>query len=129
MKKGKRSILIIFALLIAAAFFYTRPLTLEQLYSDVDWSAIEQIQVKAEETVDGARPTVGNGQTAYGEFNTRIPIEDEAAQELMVLVKEAKFRRSLINLIPRGHTVSYYSSQPGEFQWWLFSAAQIIASQ
>lgn len=102
------------ALLLFTAFalIYTRPQTIEQRYPFLDltqqctqiWGYYDTYE--------------GSGESDQKEFS--VGPDDVRFEELLRLVREAKIRTKLTNLIPM-YGMQYHTKREGDFQWtvWL----------
>lgn len=102
MKRRHIVLLGILVILAAAAFIYTRPMTLDALCE----ADITQCQ-----SVFGYHFRAPQAEDTRFEF----PADDVRGQQLTALFAQQKFRRSLANLLPQGGTT--HRTQDGDFRW------------
>lgn len=99
-------------LVIAACFFYTRPRTLEERYPYLDISQCYEIN--------------GYCFTAFETEDLAFIIQSEDADfdRLLSMIRSAKLKTQLRNLLPQGTRTHSYS--PGDYCWDVFLAVDDV---
>lgn len=109
MKKRKSAVLCIIAvLLIAAALYYTRPMTVNELYAAYGFDLAACTSVSGTYWI---KETDGDPDATSFAFSG----EDPRAEALTELFGGRKFRRSLKSFLPQGTKI--HRMQEGDFCW------------
>lgn len=85
---------VVVVLLLAAGLWYTRPMTLEQLFPELDWSDSGGMSA-----VLTLRETHPDGKVDSGFAAVNLPAGDPAIAELLELL-DTRYHRSLLGLLP-----------------------------
>lgn len=100
---------VILAALAAGALWYTRPIALEDLYPGLDLSACDEIRI-----LRAVYQTSSSSRDAE-EYQFTISPEDTDFSLMLSQFQNRTFRRSLLNLLPRGTWI--HNTQEGDFEW------------
>ena len=106
LKARKVVIMLIILLFVAAYLFYSRPMTMHQLYPTL--------------TLDKCTAIHGYYEIGMQTEQTKFSIEKDSDefQELCSLFYEREYRRSLRDLFPRGGRT--HRTEPNDYQWEVF---------
>ena len=113
------SILAAAAALVLAALVFTRPMTLEQMYPDLDWDALDGLTVYARQSLGADTGTAGKVFDHY-EYNATLSAGDELTQELVQLLRTQTFRRKLSSFLTHVSGTRYHNTEDGDFEWTLY---------
>lgn len=102
----KSTPLAVVALVILLCLAYTQPQTLHQRYPAIQLADCDQIRILASEEV---------GPDQRAEYDVTVVPGDPAFDQLMELLNDRNFSRSLRTLFPVG--TNRHMTQPGDFQW------------
>lgn len=108
MKKRKQAVLCIIIMLTAAALYYTRPMTVNELYAAYGFDLTACV------SISGSYWAEENGR--YSEdILFQFSRAEQQAEALVELFSTQEFRRSLKNFLPRGTKI--HRTQEGDFRW------------
>ena len=105
--KTRRTILLLLALTVFAFFvWYTSPRTAEELFPDWNWDQVTGIKGIYNRYEDSGHPAMA---PIWIVGKTTDPIEpnSETGQDLLSLLRDVEYRRSLENLVPSKGGRSY----------------------
>ena len=109
MKQRKKTIiLLILSLCAALALFYRRSLPLQQLLPGLDLSQCTSITLQGDFYEESPRESVA--------YNRTFTPENKEFEQILALLKQAEFRRSLWGLIPNKGTRTH-PLQTGDIRW------------
>lgn len=109
MKQRKKTIiLLIFSLCAALALFYRRSLPLQKLLPGLDLSQCTSITLQGDFYEESPRESVA--------YNRTFTPENKEFEQILALLKQAEFRRSLWGLIPNKGTRTH-PLQTGDIRW------------
>lgn len=100
-------VLILVLVLVGSAFWYTRPMTLAQLYPSLSLSECKSVTISYQI----------HDENSLSEERTELTLttgEDNFAA-LLSCFEDCTFRRTLSNLLPSG--TQMHTAQAGEYQW------------
>ena len=117
MKKTGRSRIVFLAvavLLAAAALWYVFPRTADDLFPELDWSEAALI------TADWSRYEANTERPADPELRydgavTDLPVDGEPGKAILNLLRNVKYRRSLLDLFAANPT-QIHPTQPGDLR-------------
>jgi len=117
MREKKKLSRIVFCLILLVlaidALWYTWPRTAEELFPEFQWNAVEQVGGSYDYCVADEKPA--NAPDHYTGTVEAVDIDTPEGQEILSLLQDVKYRRTLGNLLPGG-TRYYGPLQPGDFE-------------
>ena len=110
-KKSRLILPVTAAVFLIFCLWYTAPRTAGQLFPDFSWEEVTGVSGTYDYYTAPDHPAMAPAQH-HG--NTEpIPIESEAGDAILTLLRDAKYCRSLWNLIPAKGT-RFHAIQPGD---------------
>lgn len=110
-KKSRLALLAAAAVFLIFCLWYTAPRTAEQLFPEFSWENATDFVGTYDYYTAPDHPA--NAPTQHHGTTESIPMDSEEGQEILALLKDVKYRRSLWNLIPTNGT-RYHAIQPGD---------------
>lgn len=108
-KKRILAALAIIAALVVFCLWYTRPITLEELYPGLDLSSCDEIRI-----LSAAYHPTSSAQDPE-EYQFTLSWGDPDFSLMLSKFQNRTFRRSLLDLLPRGTWT--HAPQAGDFKW------------
>lgn len=105
--------LALLAALVVAALIFTRPMTLEEIYPELDWNAVDHFCIYSQQYESTDTGTSGRLDAYH--YDAELGAEDELREEFMGLLKAQTFRRKLSSFLPHGTRTQ--PIQEGDFKW------------
>lgn len=106
-------ILALLTALVVAALIFTRPMTLQEIYPELDWNAVDHFCICSEQYPPTDTGTFGRFDAYH--YDAELGAEDELREELIGLLKTQTFRRKLSSFLPHGTRT--HPIHEGDFQW------------
>ena len=112
-QRTKRIVAFLLAGLLAATAWYTHPRTAEELFPDFRWDDVEYVGGRYDYCVANEKPA--NAPDHYTGVAADVAINSPDGQEILTLLQNVKYRRTLSNLLPSG-TRYYGPLRSGDFE-------------